>query len=159
MIILRLLFGIVLGFVSFLAGCGGSLIKAMYGVELMYGPPSIPRTPHDPTVTLDEFSYAPPGPANPGDKLEFSATTNKATDAGWIYATVGDPPVYGIALNDLGLGGDAVADDGIWHGEWVIQEGAPPAIDLPVKAEIRWEDGYPGQELAGEDLTITDGDA
>lgn len=147
---LRKLMGLVLGFVSFLAGGMWGCGAAAYGVE----PP-----PHDPTVTLDDFSYTPPSPVNPGDRLEFTATTNKPTGSAWLTVLVGDPPEFSVMLNDKGIAPDSIREDGIWHGEIDLPLDASLAEDLPTIARLSWQDGFPGQEVAGEDLTIVDGDA
>ncbi len=148
------LVGIALGFLSLLAGCGylnETHFHADYGVAV---PPPPPPIPHDPTVTLDDFSYTPPSPVSPGDTLEFTATTNKPTNAGEIYISFGDPPVFRAYLNDNGAGADDVANDGIWHGEFPLQHNTPPFEDLSVIARLHWDDGAEPLELAGEDLTI-----
>ena len=144
--------GLALGFISFISGCwwGGGGFVGMYGVPA-YG---VPIPPHDSTVTLDDFSYTPPSPANPGDSIDFTATTNKPTGAATITVTVGDPVEYSIWLNDHGLAPDDVADDGMWTASLDVPNEALAEENLPVKAELRWMDGFPGQEIAGEDLTI-----
>lgn len=151
--LIRKLAGLALGFMSFIAGCwwNGGVGEIMYGMVPAYG---IPIPPHDSTVTLDDFSYTPPSPASPGDTLEFTATTNKPTSGAWITARIGDPPEYNIWLNDDGIAPDSIAGDGIWHGEQQLPLDAALAQNIPVTAQLLWQDGFQGQELAGEDLTI-----
>lgn len=156
--LIRKIAGLALGLVAFIAGCWWNGGGPAYGVFPAYGVPIPPPPPHDPTVTLDDFSYAPPSPAKPGDTLALIATTNKPTDAARITVRVGDPIQHYAELNDDGWGADDVADDGVWHGELGIRPDATPEQDLPVKVQLIWQDGAEGQELAGEDLTILEGE-
>lgn len=133
---------------GWLAGVG-----CMAGVTACYGAPYVPL-PHDPTVTIDHFTYTPASPIHVGDTLTLTATLNHPTNAGWLQATVKKPSLAQGVLYDNGIAPDSAPGDGIFTGtlEW-----SPPLDDgvgLPVWVELLWDDGYPGLQLGGPPLTI-----
>jgi hypothetical protein len=141
-----------LALVSLLAGCWGGGIKALYGPEPLYG---IQPPPHDPSLTIQDFSYTPASPVAQGSQLEFSAKTSKPTDAAYMTVSVGDPRIDFFPLQDNGVAPDAVADDGIWTGQWTLPQNQTGT--LPVIVRLEWLDGY-RLERQGPDLLINDGE-
>ena len=121
--------------------------RNMYGVYL-------PPWPHDPTVTLDSFSYSPVSPIHVGDDLIFRAVLNKPAVGATLVASVDQPSPAACYLNDQGSPPDEHANDGVYSGQanWVSERG--PAANLPVWVELSWMDGAPGQTLDGPPLTV-----
>lgn len=124
-----------------------------YGGQALYGPPPIPL-PHEPDVTITDFSYTPASPIHLGETLTFSATLSRHTDAGWISAVVKKPELASAYCNDLGLAADAAPGDGIYTGTLDWEPPLSTGTSLPVYAELVWEDGAPGPTLDAPPLTI-----
>lgn len=148
--LLRVALRIGLAGLAFLAGCGWFDMpgaRSMYGVYL-------PPWPHDPTVTLDSFSYTPASPAHVGDELVFRATLNKPANGVYLRAAIGQPERELCSMNDYGIPPDVTAGDGAYAGwvTWVAEAGT--GEDLPVWVELEWDDGAPGQTLSGPPLTV-----
>lgn len=138
----------------FAGGVWGGCGVPMYGAELMYmpTPPS-----HDPTVTIEDFSYTPVNTAPPGTRIVFRATTSKPTNAGYVTMHFGNPTADFFHLYDNGYAPDSAAEDGIWSGEWTVPDDAQPGL-LAVSVHLDWWDGFSGLEFSGLPLTIIDGE-
>jgi hypothetical protein len=151
---LRNLARLTLSAVLFLAsGLWNACGRGMYGIDVpMYG--FVPA-PHDPSVTIEDFSYTPTTAVLPGDTVEFHATTSKPTSAGEIFGSIGDPPVGMLYLFDNGIEPDMEAGDGIWTCEWEVPPEAPPGSHRVV-VHMRWFDGFTSQRAFGQPLTILD---
>jgi hypothetical protein len=144
----------------------GTLFTAcpLYGPVAMYGPQpayGITPPPHDSSVVLQDFSYTPASPIHGGDTLLLTAQLNKPTEAAYLDVNIGTPahPVTGyptltIYLRDDGVAPDATALDGVWSAELPWAGMPAPLADLPVTAELHWQDGYPGQHLDGPALSV-----
>jgi len=153
---LRYLGLLVLGLLAALTGCNPGVMKACYGPQPVES---------DPTVKITDFSYEPAGVAHAGDTLAFTVSTNKPFqgDQGWIQVNIGNStvplagfsaPTLMIGLNDYGISGDVVADDGVWGGdlEWQLEYGSQQS--LPVAAQLRWYDGYVKGPVFASPLTV-----
>jgi hypothetical protein len=131
----------------------GTLFTAcpLYGPVAMYGPPPVP---HEPDVKITDFSYTPASPIRSGDTLTFRATLSRHTDAGWISVAVRKPELIRIGCNDAGFPPDETAGDGVYTGALLWDGALGTGEGLGVYAELRWNDGAPGQILGGPPLTI-----
>jgi hypothetical protein len=136
---------------ALLAGCS---FAWMFPETFNIGAYGMASQPHDPTVSIESFSYTPASPIHRGDKLVLQATLNKPTEAGYVRAVVKKPELAVGFLNDWGRPPDAVAGDGVFTGElvWKFELGA--GSSLPVWAELQWSDGAPSLKLDGPPLTV-----
>lgn len=158
----KLLLYMVSGLCALLAGCfGGS-------TEALYGPPNPP--PHDPTVTLTDFSYTPATGVRAGDTITYTVTASKTInfDAGQVRVQLGtqEQPIAGVTSRTLfawpkddGNAPDAVAGDGVFTAERQIPPFVKPQQGIPVVAEIDWFDDNPGQSIQGQPLDIGEPEA
>lgn len=129
---------------------GGSCAAAL---TACYGAPPTPE-PHDPTVVLQDFSYSPPGPIHVGDTLRLQATLNHSTQAGWLQVVFKKPELASVYLADDGLSPDAAPADGIYTADFTWEARLGDGKDLPVWAELVWDDGFEGQHRDAPPLTI-----
>ena len=159
MILWRSILRTGLGLCAFIAGCGGCRPEPCAGVPPRY------FLPHDSSVTLNDVDYAPATSVRAGDTLTFTVTANKTidTDAGYVIARLGTDarPVAGSSTGTLGkvvyddgFAPDAMAGDGVFTGDRQIPDTVEPQQDIPVIAEVIWEDGFPGPSIQGEPLDI-----
>lgn len=145
--LLRILLRSWLLVVGLLAGC------EMGGGYSVYGPPPIA---HDPTVEIVDFTYTPQVPVHAGDTLTFTATLNHYTDAGVVYADIGNPLVVDAMLNDDGIAPDLHARDGFYCGRLVWPASIGAAQPLPVVCHLEWQDYAPHLERSAPSLAIGD---
>jgi len=146
----RLALRIMLAGLAWLAGCGWDETG---GGQPVYGPMPVPL-PHEPDVTITDFSYAPASPIHVGDTVTFTTTLNRHTDTGHVGVTVKRLIVAATYCNDIGDEADAVAGDGVYTGQITWEATMGTGSGLPVFATLRWDDGAPGQTLAGPPLTV-----
>ena len=139
----RILLKLGLVGLAWLAGCGWDETG---GSQPVYGPMPVPL-PHEPDVTITDFSYTPASPIRVGDTITFTAKLSRHTDAGHIGATVKRLIVAATYCNDIGYEADAVAGDGVYTGKITWEASMGTGSGLPVYATLRWDDGAPGQTL------------
>jgi len=164
--ILKKALRLLLAAVVFLAtGCPYTKMVGMYGIQPAYG---IEPPPHDPTVSVVDFSYEP-AVLHAGGKANFTAVTSRALldYEGYVIVEIGDPdagsvwavPDGGVRvyLNDYGTDGDEVAQDGVWTGHYTCPTVGAPFYNLPVTAHIQWTDGFVSEEFLANSLSFLPG--